>query len=515
MAERGIYRLKRVVALLFLSVLGPGVSGQAATQESAPKTYIKAVYSLPLTFDPIQMNDTASLVAGNLIYDGLLRFSPTLKIEGALAESWSTSADGRTITFNLRPSTRFHDGSPVTAADVVASLMRALSPESKVRKLYDCIEGAAENKNLGIKAVDARTVAITLTHPFPPFLSILAGATAKVLPKGLIATKDFFQRPVGSGPFRFIGRESTPFPHVVLESFDGYYRGRPKLDRLVLQESPEARALELAASGQIHDLANWPLTGTEAVFGKGQRISGPTAATWIIGVNTKLTPFTSKQIRQKFRDSVDTEGFRKTFFSDAIPSFGYVPPGLPGYLTSGSRTLKNLVSPKNRIKIAIPDVLSRHSEMKAFLETGLRSKGWDVEVVPMPWDKLMEGYANKTLQAFLVSMNMDYPDAEFLLRNFQSTNVDNFSGLSDSRIDDLLSKARTAQDRRKRQELYRSALALVDDAAVTVNLFHPRANIWASECVKGLKPNILSDVYIDYSQVSLTDSCPGPSVVAR
>lgn len=163
----------------------------------------------------------------------------------------------------------------------------------------------------------------------------------------------------------------------------------------------------------------------------------------------------------------------------------------------------------------IPDALQRHKEMKTFLESSLRAKGWNVEVVPMAWDKLMDGYVGKVHQAFLVSMNMDYPDAEFLLRNFQSTNSDNFSGLKDAKIDTLLSEARTTQDRKKRQELYRSALALVDDAAVTVNLFHPRANIWASECVRGLRPNILSDVYIDYAQVSLADNCSSASVVAR
>ena len=79
--------MRSTVAVLFILVLGLSVSRQvAATQNSASrKIYIKAVYSLPLSLDPVQLNDTASLVAGNLLYDGLLRFSPTLKIEGAIA----------------------------------------------------------------------------------------------------------------------------------------------------------------------------------------------------------------------------------------------------------------------------------------------------------------------------------------------------------------------------------------------------------------------------------------------
>jgi len=409
------------------------------------------------------MNDTASLVAGNLLYDGLLRFSPTLEIVGALAESWSTSADGKAITFKLRSGAKFHDGSEVHSDDVVASLSRALSAESKVRKLYDCIQD--------IKAIDPQTVVIQLTHPFPPFLSVLAGATAKILPKKRVSSKNFFEKPVGSGPFRFIVRETAPFRRLVLAPFSEHYQATPKLDQLILQETSEAQALELAANGQIHDLANWPLTGAESIFEKGQKITGPVAATWIIGLNTKTPPFNSIKVRQSFREAVDVDGFRKKFFADAIPSYGYVPPGLPGYLSSGVRGESKTRATKGKIKIVIPDALLRHEEMKAFLESNLRSKGWNVEVVPMAWDKLMAGYVGKVHQAFLVSMNMDYPDAEFLLRNFQSTNSDNFSGLKDVRIDRFLSEARTTQDRKKRQELYRSALALVDEAAVTVNLW--------------------------------------------
>lgn len=94
------------------------------------------------------MNDGASLVVGNLIYDDLLKFSPTLKLESAIAESWSTSKDGKILTFKLRENAKFHDGTQIKAQDVVASFMRVLSPESKVRKYFDCILGADEKSGV-------------------------------------------------------------------------------------------------------------------------------------------------------------------------------------------------------------------------------------------------------------------------------------------------------------------------------------------------------------------------------
>ena len=183
-------------------VIGFLIQGTLYAEDQSPSTspYVKSLYSLPLTLDPIQMDDGASLVVGNLIYDGLLRFSPTLKLESAIAESWSTSKDGKTLTFKIRKNAKFHDGSKIKADDVVASLMRDLSPESKVRKYFDCILGANEksgalsNSLVGLTALNEYTLQIILKYPFPPFLSVLAGATAKILPKKYLSNPEFFKK---------------------------------------------------------------------------------------------------------------------------------------------------------------------------------------------------------------------------------------------------------------------------------------------------------------------------------
>lgn len=476
------------------------------------RIYVKALYSLPLSLDPIQMNDTASLVVGNLIYDGLLKFSPTLKLESAIAESWSTSKDGKTLTFKIRENAKFHDGSKIKSQDVVGSLMRALSPESKVRKYYDCILGADENRGVsenalvGLIALDDQTVKIILKHPFPPFLSVLAGATAKILPKKYLNNSNFFKSPIGSGAFKYssLNKERK---EIAVDAFSEYYNGPPKLSRMILKELVEADALKMASKGEIQDLANWPLTANNNIFLVGKKISSPVAATWIIGLNTTKKPFDELNNRQMFKSSVDKEGFRSKFYPDALPAFGYVPHGLPGSQIKFDLKIREIKPPKNKISIVIPGELASANEIKSFFESDLRKKGWNVEVKLTPWDQLMKGYAAKAHQAFLVSMNMDYPDAEFLLKNFESSNPDNFSGLKNKKLDELLKETRTQQDRKKRESLYQEALVLTEESAVTVNLFHPRANYWVSSCVEGFQPNILSDVYIDYSKVSLNSEC--------
>lgn len=468
-------------------------------------TYFKTIYSLPLTFDPIKMNDTASLGVGNLIYDGLLKFSPSLKIEGALAESWSTSKDGKTLTFKLKKNIFFHNGQMITAYDAEASLKRALSDESTVRKFYDSIKL--------IRAVDERTLEIEMNYPFPPFLSVLAGATAKILPKEKISDPKFFNAPIGSGAFVLASLDKEK-KEIKLNAFAKYYDGKPKIENMVLKETSEEDALKLARNGRAQDLSSWPLAESDSIFDIGQKVSSPVASTWIIGINTLKAPFNNLNVRQSFKVEFPTHKFREKFYPDSINANGYVPYGITGSQVK-TEIAASLQPSKEKIVIAIPIELARAQEMKTMIENSMNSQGWNVEVRLMKWDLLMDGYAKKSHQAFLVSMNMDYPDADFLLKNFESDNADNFSGLKNKRIDDLIKNSRSTQDRKLREAYYKEALKIIEESAVTVNLFHPRANYWISKCVENFKPNILSDVYIDYSKISLSSKCVTPQVVAR
>lgn len=473
--------------------------------------YVKAVYSLPQTLDPVRMNDTASLLVSNLIYDGLLRFTASLDFEGALAESWSSTPDGKKYLFTLRKAAKFHDGSPVRADDVVASLTRAVGPSSTVYKYYDCIAGAEayhsrKAKHVsGIKRVTDDSISIELKKPFPPFLSVLAGATAKIIPVKSFKDANFFQKPVGSGPFRI---ETQAGKELTLVRFGAYYGDAAKTPTIVLRELSESEALSQAASGGVVDLSNFPLSGKEPIFTKGRDAVSPVAATWIIGLNTRLAPFNDPEIRRAFKASADTEGFRKTFYTDALPAKGYIPGGLPGHIdgTPDARSLAK--APKHSpIKIAFPELLANEKSMREYLQKSFQELGWQVEFVPMAWDKLMEGYDKKTLQGFVVSMNMDYPDSEFLIRNFESRNPDNFSGVSDHELDRLINKARQVNSRESRNTIYGKIVQNLDHLAVTVNLFHPRAHNWVSPCVKGFIPNILADYYIDYRMVEVDSAC--------
>jgi len=198
----------------------------------------------------------------------------------------------------------------------------------------------------------------------------------------------------------------------------------------------------------------------------------------------------------------------KKFYPDAKPAFGYIPPGFPGHKRAAKKhTLLEKTPPKDLIKIHVPQELAKSKEMAEFFEEQLKMKGWNVEVLLTKWGEMMKGYNEKSLQAFLVSMIVDYPDSEFLLNNFESTNTDNFSGIADKKIDRLIKESRKTQDRVKRQEIQKLLSERVNELTLTVNLFHSRAHYWVHDCVEDFRPNLLAVAYTDYRKVKFNQEC--------
>lgn len=503
-----------IVTIIFL-ILGffriESLQSQENLEQTASPAYVKAIYSMPISYDPIKMNDGASLIFSELVYEGLLRFTEDYGIQPAIANSWSTSSDGLVLTFKLNPNAKFHNGEAITAIDVKESLSRNVSPESLVYKFYDVIEGAKdyfarESESVtGIKVIDNLTIEIHLEKPFPPILYVLAGGTAKILPSKLIDDKDFFKKPIGSGPFKV---QQISDKQIHLSKFYLYYGVEPKIPEIILELLDQEEAIAKASIGLIHDLSSWPMNGTENVFQTGKDISSIVADTWIIGLNTRIKPFDNLKTRRLFQASIDTEKFKNTFYPDAKPAFGYIPPAFPGHQTSKlNHEIATIEVPADEITIYIPQELARSQEMADFLEDELSKKGWNIKVLTLKWEEMMKGYNQKSLQAFMVSMIVDYPDPEFLLNNFESTNPDNFSGINDQKIDQLISDSRHTQDRIKRQNLQLALAKRVDELSLTVNLFHSRAHYWVHECVEGFKPNLLAVAYTDYRKVSLNQDC--------
>jgi len=160
--------------------------------------------------DPALSTDVPTGRAVAYIFDGLTRFTPDAKVVPGLAKSWEVTPDGITYTFHLRSGVKFHDGSLFTAKNVVSTFQRVLDPKTKGGRgwpLYP-IKGAedfAAGKGqaiTGLTAPDDSTVVITLKEPLAIFPKLLAMPVNSIVPENPSA--DFGQKPVGTGPWKFV-----------------------------------------------------------------------------------------------------------------------------------------------------------------------------------------------------------------------------------------------------------------------------------------------------------------------
>jgi peptide/nickel transport system substrate-binding protein len=171
----------------------------------------------PPTLDFITSFAAQARDIGVYLYEGLLTLDQNYDVAPQLAESWSTSSDGKTYVFHLRKNVRFHDGSVLTSADVVASVERFLSQSPRKTDL-SMVEST--------RAIDQQTVEIKLKQPSAAFLPLLAypGPAVAIMPKKLIDGVPAGKLPrtsaIGTGPYKLV--EWTPDKYVHLQRFAQY-----------------------------------------------------------------------------------------------------------------------------------------------------------------------------------------------------------------------------------------------------------------------------------------------------
>lgn len=191
------------------------------------------------------------------------------ELTGDLAESWEISSDQLTWTFKLRPGVTWHDGEPFEADDVKFTIELCYNPANTMKPCHyvtavDGVVGVDEYKAgtateiSGIKAVDATTITFTFKNPnslFPTSISELfilpRHTVGEIDPAGMKEAEYWKTSQIGTGPFKW--DKYTEGQSTELVAFDNYWRGKPKLDRIIRRHFPDPAAALLAFdAGEIH-----------------------------------------------------------------------------------------------------------------------------------------------------------------------------------------------------------------------------------------------------------------------
>ena len=230
--------------LIFLSIWLVFLSGcRSPSSERPPGYLVVGIESYPLQLDPRYSTDANSVRVGHLIYNSLLRSDERSRLRPELAREWRMLGD-RTYVFNLRNDVKFHDGRPLTAADVKFTYESILNSEALSPK-----RGLLTPLRV-IELTGPHQVRFHLNAPHAPFIEQF---TVGIVPAGSpIAAGAKHRPPPGSGPFRLQALESGE--RVTLRANPDYWGGRPLLDGVVFKIVPDAM-VRVAGRAVADDLA--------------------------------------------------------------------------------------------------------------------------------------------------------------------------------------------------------------------------------------------------------------------
>ncbi|RMF89809.1 MAG: ABC transporter substrate-binding protein [Nitrospinota bacterium] len=531
--------------LLFLLGMLLGLGGVLPCQAQWPGPFSGkerprqgGVYRRPLShepssLDPARTTDVYANTVVNQLFDGLVQFDKHLNPIPAMAGFWEASLDGLRWTFYLRQGIRFHNGREVTAADVVYSFQRILDPalQSPVAEFFQYIQGVNAFREgrvphiEGLQALDPYTLQIVLTEPYAPFLSVLAMANAKVVPREEVLGREerFARHPVGSGPFRFHRWE--PHHRIELQANDAYYEGRPFLDRIVFTIIPqEAESFTAFLDGALEEVII-PTTRAQEVQSDPQyrryiHLRKPLLHLLYIGFNTRKEPFTHPQVRQAFNYAVNKEAIvREITRQGSIVARGILPPGMPaynpdldGYYYSPRRARQLLAQAGYPEGKGLPVIdlwtssqkVTTAQELKAYQEY-LAEIGVRVEIHQAPnWQAFKERLTAGKASMFRLAWYADIPDPDnFLFPLLFSQSKMNRTFYQNPVVDRLLEQARRETNYLKRIAIYREVERRALNDAPWISQSHRVFDYLYQPYVRGVELNALGPHYIPMKKIWL------------
>ena len=265
--------------------------------------------------DPLTVNDGGAAATVQTACEYLCFPSPDLRLQPRLATGWRP---GRTVaewTFTLRQGVRWHDGSPLTAEDVVASFDRYANPALGA-SAHAALRGILKPGNT--ERVDERTVRFHLLRPYAdfPYLVSALNYSAPILPRGY-EHGDFARGGVGTGAYRLrsldVGRQAVYVRH------DAYWAGTPNLQGIELRYFDEAAEMVAAlGKGEIGVIGGLGFRDAEPLFRRGDvRVyENPSSSYRPVHLRVDQPPFDDRRVRQALGVALDREAIISSLLGD-------------------------------------------------------------------------------------------------------------------------------------------------------------------------------------------------------
>lgn len=432
-----------------------------------------------------------------------------------VAESWTISADGLTYTFHLRADARWSNGDPVTAQDFVGSFQRMLTPALGAEyayMLYNYIAGAKEYYDgklsdfaqVGVKALDPRTLEIRLLHPTPYLLSAMnhyawfpvhLPTVAKF--DGLTRRGSLWTRPenfVGNGPF--VIKEWRPNQILTVQRSPTYWdRARVKLDEIRFFPVDNLDTEErMFRTGQLHVTYEVPSAKIDFYrreFPDSLRTT-PYLGVYFYRFNTTRAPFNDVRVRRALSLAIDREslvknvvrgGERPAYAVSYPDNAGYTPRArLTGTLDEARRLLADAGYPDGK---GFPDVVLMYNMQQnnrliaeAIQQMWRHNLGIETSLSNQEWKVYLDAQRTMNFDVQRAAWIADYVDPHVFLDLWETDGGNNKTGWSNAAYDRLLAQSFAARTTEERYELYQQMdQILVEELPVMPIYYYNRVNL--------------------------------------
>ncbi len=332
--RRGAIGVGVLAASPMLDLVGAGGARAAVHSPRAGTPKRGGTLNFGRNTGPTQLDPANSIVEGDVytldkIFEPLYITSPTGVLTPWLAAGHTVSADGKTWTFSLRNGVKFSDGKPVTAKDVVFSILRAAHDQNGPLSFLD-----SAIKDLSAKG--SSTVVAHLSQPWAPFLSDISVFANAILPEnfGGASAKSFFAHPIGTGPFQL--KSFVKGGNVSLVRNPHYWQpGKPYLNAVNFSyiNDDNSRVLQLK-SGEVQVISAVPPAQVASLKANSSVTVGlfPSWALDLLFFNEKVPQFKDRHVRRAIAYALDLPAIAKaTTFGTAVPGGSFFPPSLEYY----------------------------------------------------------------------------------------------------------------------------------------------------------------------------------------
>lgn len=477
------------------------------------------------SLDMIQADTTASAEVMYDIWTSLTAYGPDASVIPGSAEKWDISPDGLVYTFYLRPDLKWSDGTPITAKQFVEGYRRAIDPKSaaKYAKLMFPIKnGEKINKGeitdltqLGVEAVDDKTLKITLESPAAYFLGLTAKPSYAPLPTHAIEKhgKDWIKpgNLVSNGAF--VPQSWVPQDKLVLVKNPNFYAANEvKLDKVIYYPTDDfSSALKRFRAGELDlqtmlppDQMDWIRQNM-----KDELRVYPYASVNMYSFNTQKAPFNDARVRKALSMVLDREFLTTKIARGGQPAaYSYVPPMFKGYsspdaefkswpmekrVEEAKKLLKEAgFDEKNPLKFTLTyNTSALHQKIAVATQSIWKEKlGVDAQLKNSDSPTHFDAIGKGNFEVARTGWSTDYFDPHDFLSIFKSNAGDmNPSQYKNPEYDALLAKIESTANEEERLKLIQQAETMLLNDGVVAPLFYYVKSEVVKPYVKGYIPN--------------------------